>query len=134
MSSLRDRILAIEDIPTETITVPQWGNISLQIRGMSGKDRSGLMKSALDSNNELDFSKLYPLLIIATAHDPETGERVFSDSDLNAINEKSGAALELVGKVAARLSGMDKESSDDMGKPSSLGTSGSTESADSLSS
>lgn len=116
--SLRESILAFDDIESETVEVPQWGGIKVEVRGMSGKERAGLMKRAM-VDGELDFERLYPLLIVATVFDPESGDKVFSEKDLNALNEKSGAALEHVGKVAARLSGMNQEAADDMGKPSS---------------
>lgn len=115
--SLRELILSTEDIQSEVVTVPQWGNAKLEIRGMSGKERSRLMQICVDpKTQEIDFSRLYPLIIVATAFDPETGEKVFSSDDIDALNEKSGAALEYVGKVAARLSGMDREDVEELGK------------------
>lgn len=115
--NLRDLILQSDDIPVEVITVKQWGDVELEIRGMNGRDRAKLLRGSMDENNELDFEKLYPLLILSCSFDPETGEKVFTEKDLDALNAKSGAALESVGQVCARLSGMDKKDADDLGKP-----------------
>lgn len=117
MSNLRELILQSDDIPVETITVKQWGGVELEIRGMNGKERAKLLRGSMSDEGELDFEKLYPLLIVACSYDPETGDKVFTEADLDLLNSKSGAALETVGQVCARLSGMDKKDVDDLGKP-----------------
>ena len=104
-SELRSKILEADDIEEETITVDQWGGIELLIVGMSGKARANFLKRS-SRGGEVDLERFYPELIITTAHDPETRERVFEDADRDAISAKSGAALEQVAQVALRLSGM----------------------------
>ena len=36
--NLRDKILAAQDIPTETVTIPEW-DVTLLVKGMSAGDR-----------------------------------------------------------------------------------------------
>ena len=110
MSDLRSQILNVDDSQVEQVTVPEWGGVTLEIRGLSGKQRAGYFEAAFDlTTGTANFERLYPDLIIASAHDPETGERVFEATDRDVLNTKSAAALERVGKVAARLSGLDKD-------------------------
>lgn len=115
--SLRDLILQKDDIETEIVPVPQWG-VELEVRGLSGRARAAFMREFIQKDGELDYDRLYPALVINTVHDPATGERVFTDADYEAINAKSGAALETVAKVATRLSGLDEGAVDKAGKGS----------------
>lgn len=82
----------------------------MEMRGLTGMQRARYMEEAFDvSTGTANFERIYPALIIASAHDPDTGEMVFEMADRDVLNSKSAAALERVGKVAARLSGMDKD-------------------------
>ena len=101
-SELRSRILEADDIQSEIFEVEQWGGVQLLIVGMSGKARA----KRSSRGSEVDLERFYPELVIATAHDPETEEKVFEAADRDALSNKSGAALEAVAQVALRLSGM----------------------------
>ncbi|HEY7824687.1 MAG TPA: hypothetical protein VIG24_17735 [Acidimicrobiia bacterium] len=127
--SLRDKILKAQDIPTETVTIPEW-DVTLLVKGMSAGDRIDLMQSAYDVNTgQVNMSIVYPDVAVACAHEPETGEPVFTAEDKTAILSKSSAAVEKLANVGLRLSGIGKDEQDAAGKDSS-----STENADSSSS
>lgn len=129
--SLRERILEKDDRQSELIEVPQWGE-KLKVVGMSAKERARLLRRITDTETgEMDIELMYPLLIIATAHDPDSGEKVFTEDDIDALNDKSGGALEVLGSAASRLSGMAQAEVNDMGKPSSQITTALTDSEDS---
>lgn len=131
--SLRERILEKDDRPSELIEVPQWGE-KIKVVGMSAKERAKLLRRITNpETGEMDIELMYPMLAIATAHDPESGEKLFSDDDIDALNDKSGAAMEVLGSAASRLSGMNQNEVNEMGKPSSQITTASTDSEDSLS-
>jgi len=115
--SLRDRILATDDTPTETLTVPEW-DCDLLIKGMSGADRAGLLERAVNPDGGVSFSKFYPEVVIATAHDPATGERLFDEADRDLLMSKSGAALDRVATIGLKLSGMTDEATKAAGKDS----------------
>ena len=102
---LRDTILRVQDIQTEIVEVPQW-DVKIEVRGMTGKARANFLRSVTGRDNQTDMEKFYPQLIIATAHDPESGEPVFELADRDALNAKSGAALEVLAQAAMRLSGL----------------------------
>lgn len=113
--SLRDRIIAADDIGRETITVPQW-NAEIEIRTMSAGQRSRMIAAAANGNGDIDLDRLYPMLIIATAFDPETGAQVFDENDMALLQEKSAAAVEFVAQHAMRMSGMSAKAIDEEGK------------------
>ena len=119
MTNLRDIILSADDTTSEVVEVPQWGDVKIEVRGMTGRDRAAFLSSYTDPDTgRVNWSMLYPSLITASAFDPDTGERIFNDEDGDAINGKSGAALEKVAQVALRLSGMQQEDEDKVGKSS----------------
>ena len=123
--SLRERILEKDDRESELVEVPQWDE-KLKVVGMSAKERARLLRRITDSETgEMNIELMYPMLVIATVHDPATGEKVFSDDDIDALNDKSGSAMEILGAAASRLSGMGSTEVGEMGKPSSQVTNGS---------
>ena len=115
--SLRDRILAADDIGKELITVDQWG-VSLEVRTMSAGQRSQMLQTCTLDDGTVDLDRLYPMLIIATIFDPETGEQVFTPEDVAGLQEKSAASIEHVAQTAMQMSGMTAEAVDDEGKDS----------------
>lgn len=115
--NLRQLILDADDTQSETVNVPQWG-VDLEVRGMSGKARARFLSSYTDENGNVQWDSLYPSLLIQTVYDPETGERVFQTEDADAINLKSGEALETVAQVSLRLSGLDQNQGKEAGKDS----------------
>lgn len=116
--SLRDQILNTQDIPKESVTVPEWG-VTIEMRGMTGAERTRIMDLAMDAGGELNLQSIYPEIVISTAFDPETGEKVFEPADRDALLSKSANALDRVALVGMRLSGFTQESADAAGKGSS---------------
>lgn len=106
--SLRDQILAAKDIESELVEVPQWG-VTVEVRGMTGRQRALVLKESVDAKGKVDLQKLYPWLVIMSTFDPETSSPVFLAGDFDAVAEKSGAALEVIAQVAMRLSGFNAE-------------------------
>src|SRR5688572_30605853 len=110
--SLRDKILNINDIKRERLTVEEWG-VELEVRSMIGTQRARLLNAITEKpngngegNGKIDGSKMQAMVIIETVYDPETGNKVFEEADRDAIMGKNASALDKVGKVALRLSGM----------------------------
>ena len=106
--SLRDRILSANDIATKVIHVPLW-DVDLEIRTLSSLERTRMIKACTDKDGNVDLEKMYPLLVISSAHDPESGMKVFDHDDMVAVSDKSAAAIEMVAKVAMEMSGMNAE-------------------------
>ena len=116
---IRAKILAAQDIPTETVTIPEW-DVTLLVKGMSAGHRIDLMQTAYDVNTgQVNMSIVYPDVAVACAFDPETCEPVFTVDDKDAILSKSSAAVEKLANVGLRLSGIGKDEQDAAGKDSS---------------
>ncbi len=113
--SLRDRILAANDIESKVFHVAQWG-IDIELRTLSASDRAQLVSSCMSADGTVDIQKMYPSLIIACVYDPETGGRVFSIEDMDAISDKSASAVEFVAQKAMEMSGMKPDAIDEEGK------------------
>lgn len=112
--SLREQILASSDIQTKLVDIPLWG-VTVEVRGMTAAARASLLQRAALEGGAIDLTSLYPTLVIGCTFDPETGERVFSESDFAAVGEKSGAAVELIAAEAMRLSGISEDVRDELG-------------------
>lgn len=111
--SLRDRIFAAEDIPTESVEIPQW-DLVLEVRGMTGADRTRLLESAVDAKSgEVDLKVIYPDVVILCTFDPDSGERVFEDGDRDALMSKSAQAIDKLANVGMRLSGFENKEGKD---------------------
>lgn len=110
--SLRDQILAAKDIPTEQVFIPEWG-MTLEVRGMTGADRTRILETAVDVNTgSVDLKVVYPEIVMASTFDPETGERVFEEGDRDALLSKSAQAIDRLAEVGMRLGGFTKEATD----------------------
>src|SRR5690606_8056060 len=108
--SLRERILSAQDIQSERVHVPEW-DVEVEVRSMTGQQRAAVLKGAT-VDGEIDLEKLYPILLIETTYDPESGERIFNPADRDALNAKNSGALERIAKVAMRLSGIEPGAED----------------------
>ena len=106
--SLREQILACQDIQSERVEMLEWG-VTLEVRGMTALQRARFLQESIDAKGKVDMEKLYPELAIMSIFNPETGEQVFTNGDREELNQKSGAALERIAQVAMRLSGLTAE-------------------------
>ena len=115
--SLRDRILAADDIGKELLVVPHW-DVEVELRTMTASERSKMLASAVDNNGNMDLEELYPRILIATVYDPESGDPVFDSDDVASLATKSAAAIEFVAQKSMALSGLAGDGVDEAGKAS----------------
>lgn len=104
MSLTRDQILAVDDLPRETVAVPEWGG-ELIIRGLTGRERDAYEQSLIRGRGVVDYDNARAKLLVRCIID-ESGERVFTEDDADALGRKAGAVLDRLFSVAARLSGL----------------------------
>lgn len=98
----KEAILGADDLPRELVNVPEWGGPVL-VRTMSGTDRDAFEASLLDKEGRMH--NVRARLVALTVCDAQ-GERLFGDSDLDALGRKSARALDRVFSVAQRLNGI----------------------------
>lgn len=104
-SELRKTILEFDDLEKEIVAVPEWGGLKVEVRSITSKTRSRILQQA-SKGGELNLERWFPELVVATAHDPESGEKLFEPADVEALNEKNGNAISRLAEVAQRLAGM----------------------------
>ena len=106
--SIRDKIIAADDIGTEVVHVPSW-DVDVQVRGLSLGQRNDALSASREEDGNLNLSKYYALIIIATVSDPETGEQVFTEADVPMLLSKSSEPADLLAKKALALSGLSEK-------------------------
>lgn len=116
--SIREQILALNDIPSELVEISEWG-VKVEVRGMTGAERTRIMDMATKNSGDFNLQFVYPEIVIATSFDAETGEQIFKPADRDALLAKSANALDKLATVGMRLSGFTAESADSAGKDSS---------------
>jgi len=104
--------------------VPEWKTadgtiVTVEMRSMSGAERTRILDLALDEGGQMNLSLVYPEVVIASTFDPETGEQVFTPADRVALQTKNAVALDRLAQVGLRLGGFTQASADAVGKDSS---------------
>ena len=102
----REAILAAGDLKTVDVEVPEWGG-SVRVRMMTGTVRDTFAAGLRKANGEFDATN-YRAKLLACCLVDEAGTLMFSESDIEALNSKSAAALDRVFKVADSLNVMNE--------------------------
>lgn len=104
--SLRDRIKSTATVfPTETVQVPEW-NVTVEVRSMTIADQSRLVDRFTREDGTRDVGRMVPAIVVATCFDPVTGERVFTDDDLEWLADQPAKVVDDVASVGLRVSGL----------------------------
>lgn len=114
------QILAVEDIPTQEVDVPEWGG-KVMVRGLTAGQRGRFTETIVDQRGKKNVIRLQDIqirLCMMTIVDPISSKRLFEEADMKALGEKSGAALERVSKAAQVLSGLSDEDVEELTKNS----------------
>lgn len=122
--SLRDKILKISnDTPSEIVEIPEW-DVKVLVRGMTLGAKDDFLAAIVDSTSKSANVKNFTSgVLVACSYDPESGERLFSESDIPALKERSAVAIQRIVDVGVRLSGLGDEAVDVAGKDFSSTTS-----------
>ncbi len=113
----RDQILSSDDLSHKDLVVPEWGDIMVRIRELTGTERGVFEKSISKvstkadgtTNVELEAQNLRVQLCALTMVDGDNN-RLFADHEVHSLGEKSAKALQRVFDVSAKLSGISDES------------------------
>ena len=103
----RDDILQASDITKELVSVPEWGG-DVYVKGMTGAERDKFESSIVAQHGKeqsVNMANIRAKLASLTICD-ENGKRLFTEMDVQALSQKSAAALQRVFEVAQRLSGI----------------------------
>ena len=124
-------ILAARDLQTEDVEVPEWGG-AVRVRSFTGRERDAFEASMVrgdGKDRKVDLTNMRARLVGLTVID-ETGQRLFTDDEVDLLGAKSGAALDRVFAVAQKLNGLsgadvEELSKNSSGVPSAVSTSAS---------
>src|SRR4051794_20112140 len=101
----KDQILSASDLPTEPVQVPEWGGC-VYLRTMSGTERDSFEQGIVDARKSgTELVNIRARLAVKTVCD-QSGTRLFTDDDADALGKKSGKALDRIFEVAQRLNGI----------------------------
>lgn len=118
--SIRDRIIAKDDLKTDTVYVPQWDE-TLTIKTLTGTQRDkfeasivGMSKGGQPKQN---MENIRARLVVLTVIDPDDNDLpAFTEKDIPELGKKSAAALDVVFAAAQKLNGFTKEDVEDLAK------------------
>ena len=124
-------ILAANDLKSEDVEVPEWGG-AVRVRSFTGRERDAFEASMVRGegrDRKVDLTNMRARLVGLTVID-ETGQRLFTDDEVDLLGAKSGAALDRVFAVAQKLNGLsgadvEELSKNSSGVPSAVSTSAS---------
>ncbi len=111
----KDAILAADDKKLEKLDVPEWDGC-VYIRTMTGTERDAFEAAFVSKNGTTNnFQNIRARLASLTVCD-EDGKRLFADTDVLAVGQKSAAALDRVFGVAMRMNGLRPEDVEELEK------------------
>lgn len=111
----REQILGHNDLPTETVEVPEWGG-SVIVKALNGAQRDSYEQSLITGsgkNQKMNLINARARLVALSVVDSE-GNPLFTSKDVVALSNKSAAALDRIFAAAQKLSGLTKEDMDEM--------------------
>ena len=105
--SLREQILEINDIKSETIKIPEWNDLEVQVKSITAGQRSAIIDKCMNKKSgDVDTNAFYYQTVIACAADPSTGEPLFTEADISVLKTKSSSALDAITNTANRINGL----------------------------
>ena len=108
----RDAILNVVDLKPEVVEVPEWGG-SLYIRMLTASERDKFEASCVGTGKKQNLSNIRARLVVLCACD-ESGERLFTDGDAEALGRKSAAAVDKVFGACSKLNGFSSQDIEDL--------------------
>jgi len=112
----KSAILGVEDLKHEDVFVAAWGG-TVRVRTMTGAERDEFRTVIASDDGKPAPGKVSAALLVATCVD-ENGARMFTADDMDALQEKSAPALDVLAEVAMRLNGMGSTAVSDAAKNS----------------
>jgi len=113
MALNKDQILSADDLKTETVAVPEWGG-EVVIRVMTGEERDSFETEIV--NDEKRTIKNIRARFLARVMCDDAGNRLFSDTDVEALGRKSAAVLDKLFAAAQKLNRLTKDDVEELAK------------------
>lgn len=109
----RDQILAAQDRKMKVMKVQEWGG-EVIVMTMDGEGRDAF-ESSLMSNGKRDLKNFRAKLLAFCLVD-EQGNRLFTESDINALGKKNAGVLDRLVNAATELNKMSEADVEELAK------------------
>ena len=119
--SIKDKIRQAADLSREIVEVPEW-DVKVEIRSMSARHRTGLQSLINDETVDAGIrqEQMWAFLLTNCCFDPETGEAVFTDEDMDWLfTQKAFAPIDRLASACLNVSAVLRGTADQLGKSSS---------------
>lgn len=118
--SIKNKIKAANDIDRRSLAIPEW-EVTVEVRSMTVRQRASFIAANQDTDDSTNrIESMYGQMLMTCVYDPENGEAVFDEDDLDwLLTEKSGAVIDRIVTFCLEVSGLKEKAVDDMGKSSS---------------
>lgn len=103
----KEQILSADDRKTDIVDVPEWGGL-VKIRAMTGAERDRFEQDSIEGrgkDTKMNLRNIRARLVSLSIVD-ENNNRLFTRNDIEALGQKSAAALDRVFGAAQKLSGL----------------------------
>ena len=122
MSSIRDKIQAVDDGSADLHEIPEW-DVVVEIRSMTARSRAQFVAEMASEDgtvgNVNDPDRILGMwwhVIGQTCYDPDSGERAFEDSDHEWLFEKNARVVNDLANACMAASGLTEEAAGEAGK------------------
>lgn len=123
-------ILAAQDIPVREIYIAEW-DADVRVKGLNARERDDYESSITvgkGKNRDVQMRNMRAKLIVRCLVGDDN-KPIFSEADVDALGEKSAAAIEKIFDVARELSGLSENDMEELAKNSESGQPGASHSA-----
>ena len=116
MKLTKEQILKANDLIIREVDVPEWGG-SIRMRTLSGKDRDSFEEviQKRKKGQMLELRGLKAMLLSLTVIE-EDGCPMFSEGDLEKLNDKSSKVINDLFEVATKMNGIGEEAVEELRK------------------
>lgn len=116
----KEQILQADDRKRLVVEVPEWGG-EVILATMTGTDRDALEQWT--TTNKGDWRGIRARLLSVCLID-ESGRRLFSDAEVEALGAKNGAVIDRLCTLAKEVNRLSDQDLEQMGKASAPGQNG----------
>ena len=114
----KDEIYKIQDITTDELVIPEWGNKAVLVRGLAATeldDYETSMVEAKKSGAQVNLTNLRARLVVRSVVLPD-GRLMFDDKDAEWLGAKNAAAVDRIYALAQKKCGRTKQDEEELAK------------------
>jgi len=115
MSTLKEAILNAEDIKYEDVEIPEWGGITVRVKALNAQQLADYQNQSMAMRQEkgtggmdVRIRNRNAQLVVQSLYDPETGERIFKDSEYKMLLTKNAGTVQALFGLINKMSGLDR--------------------------